>query len=354
MKSPLNRGGLRFYLILVALVALAAGYSTNFSIFCGSLLIILGIFLHIWAKGCLRQNREVTMTGPYRFVRHPFYAANALIDAGIGVMSGWWLLMLVLPGWWLSIYIPKIRSEENYLSTVFPEIYKSYKQQVPMLVPYHHPLPQGERGFSWSNPNIASGREISRVLRFISYPLLFFILKELRTKGWVFFSDNYSLEFTALMMLFVLYGFAWMLTRNLKLGRQIVPKVLSSPQFRILIAISFFVLTTVIYAFETEVDSFVIPAGLAVLVLSAISYFYLKNPIAHLIAEGTALIGAALFCELVWLIAWPILYYGALLLDTKTTERSRIFQQPKPTYYFIFLIGAVLAGVMKEVLLDSI
>ena len=77
---------------------------------------ILGVWLHTWAKGCLRQNRVVATIGPYRFVRHPFYLANALIDAGLVVMAGWWPLAVVLPLWWLAIYIPVIRGEERYLS----------------------------------------------------------------------------------------------------------------------------------------------------------------------------------------------------------------------------------------------
>ena len=77
------------------------------------------MWLHTWAKGCLRQNRVVATIGPYRFVRHPFYLANALIDAGLVVMAGWWPLAVVLPLWWLAIYIPVIRGEERYLSREF-------------------------------------------------------------------------------------------------------------------------------------------------------------------------------------------------------------------------------------------
>ena len=114
------------------------------------------------AKGCLRQNQVVAMGGPYRFVRHPFYLANALIDAGVAVMSGWWVIQVVLPFWWLAIYIPVMRKEEDYLTGAFGEAYAEYKKRIPRLIPWRRPLPPGGEGFRWSNPNIASGDEVAR------------------------------------------------------------------------------------------------------------------------------------------------------------------------------------------------
>ena len=133
MKSPLNRGGLRSYLAATALIAgpLAACTTTPRRILAGLPCLLLGAWLHTWAKGCLRQNRVVAQIGPYRFVRHPFYLANALIDAGIVIMSGWWPLAIVLPPWWLAIYLPVMRGEERYLVENFPDEYPEYKRRVP-------------------------------------------------------------------------------------------------------------------------------------------------------------------------------------------------------------------------------
>ncbi len=161
MKSPLNRGGLRFYLVIIALVAgtLLAGATSARSILTGLPCLILGVWLHTWAKGCLRQNRVVAKIGPYRFVRHPFYLANALIDAGLVVMAGWWPLALALPVWWLVIYLPVIRGEERYLCQNFPDEYPGYKSRVPCLIPWRRPLPATGDGFRWANPNLAGGEE---------------------------------------------------------------------------------------------------------------------------------------------------------------------------------------------------
>ena len=129
MKSPLNRGGLRFYLVLIALLAgtLWARATSPSSILAGVPCLLLGVWLHTWAKGCLRQNRIIATIGPYRFVRHPFYLANALIDTALVVMAGWWPLAAAVPLWWLAIYLPVIRGEEHYLAENFPQDYPEYK-----------------------------------------------------------------------------------------------------------------------------------------------------------------------------------------------------------------------------------
>ena len=130
------------------------------SILAGLPCLILGVWLHTWAKGCLRQNRVVATIGPYRFVRHPFYLANALIDAGLVVMAGWWPLAVVLPLWWLAIYIPVIRGEERYLSENFPDEYPEYKRRVPCLIPWRRcRLPATPaRAFAGATPTSPAGK----------------------------------------------------------------------------------------------------------------------------------------------------------------------------------------------------
>jgi protein-S-isoprenylcysteine O-methyltransferase Ste14 len=164
---------LRFYLVIVAvIIALTTSYTSPKTVICGLPLVLLGVALHFWAKGCLHQNLEVTTTGPYRWVRHPFYTANGLVDLGIAVMSGCWYLMILLPIWWLAVYVPVIRGEETHLTELFGEKYTEYKKHIWMLVPFGKPLSEVTGGFSWRNRNITSGKEIPRALRLLAYPLL--------------------------------------------------------------------------------------------------------------------------------------------------------------------------------------
>jgi hypothetical protein len=212
MKSPLNRGGLRFFVVLIALAGtLFFRATTPRSILIGLPILCVGVLIHTWAKGCLRQNQLVAMTGPYRFVRHPFYLANALIDAGLVVMSGWIPLAIVLPAWWLAIYIPVIRGEERYLSEKFPDVYPEYRRRVPCLIPWRRPLPYTGEGFRWDNPNIAGGEEIPRAVRILAYPLLFFVAQGLRSTSLDWLRDGWNL--TGLSGLLTLYVIAWQLRR---------------------------------------------------------------------------------------------------------------------------------------------
>jgi hypothetical protein len=202
MKLPHNRGGLRFFLVLIVL---ARGAATHATILAGAPLLLLGTALHFWAKGCLRQNKAVATGGPYRFVRHPFYLANAMIDASLAIMSGWWAIRIALAFWWLAVYLPVIRREERYLTAAFGSVYEEYKKRVPCLIPWRRPLPPGE-GFSWRNPNIAVEGEVSRALRLSAYPLLLLACTDLRAEGFAYFAGPHA---WAAALLAGLYGLAW-------------------------------------------------------------------------------------------------------------------------------------------------
>lgn len=224
MKSPLNRGGLRNGLIVVGLVW---GAATPGTVLAALPLLLLGTALHFWAKGCLRQNREVSQIGPYRYVRHPFYLANALIDASLAIMSGWWLLELTLPVWWLAVYLPVIRGEEAYLLSTFGDGYRDYQRRVPGLIPWRRPLPSSGEGFSWRNPNIATGREIPRAMRILGAPLLFLLGQVLRNPE---STAAANLQIGLLLAGVVLvYGLAWAIERSRLRARAVAG--LSAPAY---------------------------------------------------------------------------------------------------------------------------
>jgi hypothetical protein len=53
----------------------------------GLLVAVAGECLRVWAAGHLEKGREVTRSGPYRFVSHPLYAGSMLIAIGIAIAS---------------------------------------------------------------------------------------------------------------------------------------------------------------------------------------------------------------------------------------------------------------------------
>ncbi|MGD0112037.1 MAG: isoprenylcysteine carboxylmethyltransferase family protein [Armatimonadota bacterium] len=214
LKVPWDRGGLRTYLVLFALIVSRADHRW---LLWGASLILLGAALHIASKGCLHQDRAVAMSGPYRFVRHPFYLANLLTDVGIAVLSGrWWCVALSLAAW-LAVYIPVMRGEESHLARLFPDIYPAYLDRVPMLIPFRRPVAASGEGFSWRNPNIVSDSVIPRVMRILAYPLLFFVWQDVRSAGLGIVATGPALW--AGTGLLVLYACALVLSRVMRVRR---------------------------------------------------------------------------------------------------------------------------------------
>ncbi|HUT34244.1 MAG TPA: isoprenylcysteine carboxylmethyltransferase family protein [Planctomycetota bacterium] len=316
VKSPLRRGGLRTWVVVFALVH---GSITNMSVVWGAPAIALGVMLHAWAKGCLRQNNVMAVVGPYRFVRHPFYLANALVDAGVAVMSGWWLLQLVLPLWWLGIYVPVMRREEVRLTSLFGSSYQEYMARVPMLLPWRLPLPSTGGGFSWGNPNLSAGREIPRALRLAAYPLLFLVCSHLLARDWAFFTCDAAWGLSAAVALATLYGLAWECGRALKRRRAILPRPLRAPIIRGLFCIAVILLASLADHSGRWTGLATWRVGLTVLALSVVSFS--RARLWTLMAEAATLVGVAALSPWPWLAFAPVLFYAAVILDSRLPPR---------------------------------
>ncbi len=118
------------------------------------LLALPGLWLRGYAAGYVKKNRELTMTGPYGFVRNPLYLGSILIAAGFALALESWAFAAVLLVFFLLIYVPVIVSEEAFLGAAFPE-FEWYCARVPRLIPRLTPLrsadgSHGQSGsFSW-------------------------------------------------------------------------------------------------------------------------------------------------------------------------------------------------------------
>lgn len=224
MRVPWNRGGIRSYLIVLGLVG---GHPSITSILVGVPPLLLGIALHLWAKGCLHQDQEVTTCGPYRYARHPFYLGNILIDLAVVIMSGSLLLAGVSPVWWALIYIPTMRREEAKMTRLYGEQYRWYAQRVPLLFPTTRPIP-ATSGFSWHNPNIAA-TEVPRTLRFLSYPFLFVLACRWHASALRFLSPLTPLTFGALLAVLSLNVLAWQSKRIARVANGPSPSDGSGP-----------------------------------------------------------------------------------------------------------------------------
>lgn len=183
-KLPTRRGDLRYWLVLAALLVMTP---RPWAMGAGAVLVGLGAMLHLWAKGCLRQDTALTHWGPYAWVRHPFYLANGLVDAGVLFFAcNPWLAAVIVP-LWCWVYARTIRREEARLVEILGEPYAHYRSLVPAIVPLRTPLAVPSY-FSWRNRNLIDGREWARVLRIVAYPFLFLYVWELkqgRPQSWM-------------------------------------------------------------------------------------------------------------------------------------------------------------------------
>ena len=95
----------------------------------------IGLLIRALASGQVKKDRELTMTGPYAYVRNPLYLGSILLGIGFAIASRdiWIGLFLVL--YFVVVYVPVIRGEQNYLRSQFPG-YADYTRQVPSLVPH--------------------------------------------------------------------------------------------------------------------------------------------------------------------------------------------------------------------------
>ena len=201
--SLLERGKMRQRLVLVGSVLVVTGLARPAPAwFTAALFVLLpGCLLHFVAKCYLHQNREVTRTGPYRWVRNPFYLANALIDLAICLAINCWQLTLAYAVLWTYVMLKTIRQEEGVLEGLFGDDFRAYKARVPCLFPWRRPLPARPGAwFSLNNENIAHGGELSRVIRYLGYPLLFYTLAELHRQGWRYLSTRNGIVCAALIL----------------------------------------------------------------------------------------------------------------------------------------------------------
>ena len=97
-------------------------------------LVVPGLLLRGYASGYVKKNAELTVTGPYAHTRNPLYLGSILIAFGFALAARSLWIAMILAVLFAVIYIPVIRSEEEYLRSVFPE-FDAYAAMVPRLLP---------------------------------------------------------------------------------------------------------------------------------------------------------------------------------------------------------------------------
>jgi protein-S-isoprenylcysteine O-methyltransferase Ste14 len=150
VKEVLNRWRVRIGLI-VAIAVILFARPTWIALVEGIFISLVGLSVRAWASGHLRKEKELAVSGPYRYSRNPLYLGNFIL--GIGIVVGarsWWVLGLFVA--YFGVFYPLIiRREKDRMKHLFPEQYEEYKKRVPSFFPSlkKRRFPSGIK-FSWS------------------------------------------------------------------------------------------------------------------------------------------------------------------------------------------------------------
>ncbi|MFL6427286.1 MAG: methyltransferase family protein [Acidobacteriaceae bacterium] len=117
-----------------ALFFLLTAHPSAHSLLWSLLGTVPGLALRVYASGYVTKNTELTTTGPYAYTRNPLYLGSMLIAFGFAVAAHSWWIALALAVLFALIYLPTIRSEEEFLRGQFSD-YDDYVRRVPRLLP---------------------------------------------------------------------------------------------------------------------------------------------------------------------------------------------------------------------------
>ena len=106
-------------------------YASNFAIS----LIVLGLATRMYASGFVLENKELSTTGPYAFMRHPLYTGNIMILIGLCLINGFfWSFITAFIFLWFY-YPTAIEYEDRKLKSLFPDTWEEWAFMTPALLP---------------------------------------------------------------------------------------------------------------------------------------------------------------------------------------------------------------------------
>jgi protein-S-isoprenylcysteine O-methyltransferase Ste14 len=118
------------------------------TIVAGAMIAVPGEILRLWAAGHIEKGREITRSGPYRFVRHPLYLGSTIMAVGFAVAAGNGLVVALVAIYMGLTLLAATRTEERALDQKFDGAYSAYREG--------RALPLARR-FSW--PRVIRNRE---------------------------------------------------------------------------------------------------------------------------------------------------------------------------------------------------
>jgi protein-S-isoprenylcysteine O-methyltransferase Ste14 len=113
---------------LFGAAALWLAQPTGASLTLGAVVAVAGEALRVWAAGHLDKAREVTSSGPYRWLAHPLYLGSSVMGVGF-VIASRSLTVALLVGLYLTATLTAaVRTEEARLTQLFGAEYDRYRR----------------------------------------------------------------------------------------------------------------------------------------------------------------------------------------------------------------------------------
>ncbi len=113
---------------LCGAATLVLAQPTMRSIAIGMSIAAIGESLRIWAAGHLNKSREVTTSGPYRWVAHPLYVGSSIMGAGLAVACASAIVAVLIAAYLAVTLTAAVKSEEAFLRRTFGDRYDQYRR----------------------------------------------------------------------------------------------------------------------------------------------------------------------------------------------------------------------------------
>lgn len=94
----------------------------------GSAVAVAGEGVRIWAAGHLEKSREVTRSGPYRWMAHPLYVGSAILGVGLAIAASSWIAVLLIALYLITTLTAAARTENAFLRGQFAGQYQRYRR----------------------------------------------------------------------------------------------------------------------------------------------------------------------------------------------------------------------------------
>lgn len=88
---------------------------------------LVGEGIRFWAAGHLNKSREVTSSGPYRWLGHPLYVGSSVMGGGLALASGSVAAAIAIALYLTVTLTAAIRREEAFLRGAFGDRYDRYR-----------------------------------------------------------------------------------------------------------------------------------------------------------------------------------------------------------------------------------